>query len=153
MKRIVYLTTALTCLLAMLVGCAAHSTTATSSASQAETTAETVADQEKGKRSNPYTFGEDIVIEVDISEGLTAKMIFNFSEAWDPERAKAEYPGHSIDGVSIFTGSLKVELSDPDSEVCISNNITPTLITENLSEEYSYLQRYQGRQIRHECFL
>ena len=147
MKRIVYLSTVLTCLLAMLVGCAAPSTTTTNTSGQVETTTETAAVQEKGKRSNPYVFGEDIVIEVNATEDMTAKFIFNFSEAWDPAKTKAEYPGYTIDGASIFYGSLRVELSDPDGEVYLQSCINTYLITENLSEEGAALEKYKAGEL------
>ena len=65
---------------------------ASTSSNTAPEKSETVAtDSEKGKRSNPYSFGEDVTIEVKASDDLTARFIFNFSQAWDSARIKKEY--------------------------------------------------------------
>lgn len=111
------------------------------------TTSDTVnASTQKGSRSNPYKFGEDILITTTSwGEENKVKYTVNFSEMWGPNKISSEYSDYRIEDRILLRGSISVSCDETDDG--ISFDLYPVFMTDTLNEESAHVQTYKNGEL------
>lgn len=99
-----------------------------------------------GTRTDPYEFGDDIVLySKSWSDEYVTEYTLHFDEIWGSSKVKNEYPNYSIEDKIIVRGTIEVQCDATDDE--ISFRLNPVFVTDTLNEEGAQIETYKSGEL------